>query len=399
VSAQLWYSDDPMRVFILGIGATGSLLAKLLVRQGHQVACGDRDPGRARAFLGDRSSLSIQRVNARNLHGIVKAARGCHLLVNACPAVLNKVLLRAALRLHAHYVDTASHLRQSPFRPEQLHFDQQFRKKHRTALIHAGAAPGLTNVLAMRAAAGLETVEKVQVRLFEGTASDNPVSQWSPDSSFDEAVSRPRLYRDGHFRFGTRFGEREVFRFPPPIGRVGVVLAAQDEVVTLPHILRLHEMDAKIGGPDMEQLRRWHRQGKLSRSRGLVATRFPATPTPRVITRLVRRGILRNARFAAAVLVYGRTHGRPVLIRWDATFPSLVELRRRGLSCSPIAWATAHLTAIFLKHFPRHLPGVHLPEALPATLHRRILNDVRSRGIRLTKRVTRLKRSDEADGA
>jgi hypothetical protein len=384
-----------MRVFILGVGATGSLLAKLLVRQGHQVACGDRDPVRARAFLGERLSLSIQRVNARNLHGIVKAARGCHLLINACPAVFNKVVLRAALRLRSHYLDTASHLRQRPFRPEQLGFDGQFRRKHRTALIHAGAAPGLTNILAVHAAASLETLDRIQIRLFEGTASDDPVSQWSADVSFDEAVSRPRLYRNGHFRFGTRFGEREVFRFPPPIGRVGVVLAAQDEVVTLPHILRLHEMDAKIGGPDMERLRRWHRQGKLSRSRGLVAARFPATPTPRVLTRLVRRGILRNARFAEAVLVYGQMHGQPVLIRWDATFPSLVELRRRGWSCSPIAWATAQLTAVFVKHFPRNLPGVHVPEALPAPIHRQILGAVRSRGVRLTKRVIRLKTLEE----
>jgi predicted dinucleotide-binding enzyme len=384
-----------MRVFILGVGATGSLLAKLLVRQGHQVACGDRDPGRARAFLGERSSLSIQRVNARNLHGIVKAAKGCHLLINACPAVFNKIVLRAALRLRAHYLDTASHLRQRPFRPEQLGFDRQFQQKHRTALIHAGAAPGLTNVLAAHAAASLQTLDRIQIRLFEATASDDPVSQWSADVSFDEAVSRPRLYRNGHFRFGTRFGEREVFRFPPPIGKVGVFLAAQDEVLTLPHILRLHEIDAKIGGPDMEQLRRWHRQGKLNRSRGLVAARFPATPTPRVLTRLVRRGILRNARFAEAVLVYGQMHRQPVLIRWDATFPSLVELRRRGWSCSPIAWATAQVTAVFVKYFPRDLPGVHVPEGLPVAIHRQILGAVRSRGIRLTKRVIRLKTAEE----
>ncbi len=388
-----------MRIFILGIGATGSLLAKLLVRQGHQVVCGDRDPGRARAFLGEDSSLSIQRVNARKVYSIVKAARGCHLLVNASPAVLNKVILRAALRLRTHYMDTASHLRQSPFRVEQLHFDRQFRKKHRTALIDAGAAPGLTNVLAVHTAAALETLDRIQIRLFEGTASDNPVSQWSPDSSFDEAVSRPRVYRNGHFRFRTRFGERELFRFPPPIGQVGVVLAAQEEVVTLPRILRLSEMDAKIGGPDIERLRRWYRQGKLNRSRGLVAARFPATPTPRVITRLVRRGILRNARFAVAVLVSGRMRARAVMIRRDATFPSLVALRRRGLSCSPIAWANAHLAAIFVKHFPRQLSGVHLPEALPTAIHRRILADVRSHGIRLTKRVIYFKTSDEADDA
>ena len=251
--------------------------------------------------------------------------------------------------------------------------------------------------MAIHAAASFETLDRIQIRLFEGTASDDPISQWSADSSFDEAVSRPRLYRNGRFQFGTRFGEREVFRFPPPIGRVGVVLAAQDEVVSLPHVVRLREMDAKIGGPDMERLRRWHRQGKLSRSRGLVAARFPATPTPRVLTRLVRRGILRNARFAEAVLVYGQRHGRPLLIRWDATFPSLVELRRRGLSCSPIAWATAQLTAIFVKLFPRDLPGVYLPEALPTAIHRQILNAVRSRGVRLTKKMIRLKQSRETD--
>jgi len=170
-------------------------------------------------------------------------------------------------------------------------------------LIHAGAAPGLTNLLVKQAAAGLDTIEKVQVWLFEETASDNPVSQWSAYDSFDEAVSRPRIYRNGRFEFGERFGERELFSFPAPIGKVGVLLAAQEEVVTIPHVLRVREMDAKIGGIDMERLRRWYRQGKLNRSHGLVAARFPAMP-PRAMTKLVRRGILRNERFAVAVLVY-----------------------------------------------------------------------------------------------
>ena len=44
----------------------GSLLAKLLIRQGHEVLCGDRDLFRARAFLGEHSILGTQRVNARN---------------------------------------------------------------------------------------------------------------------------------------------------------------------------------------------------------------------------------------------------------------------------------------------------------------------------------------------
>jgi saccharopine dehydrogenase-like NADP-dependent oxidoreductase len=162
------------------------LLAKLLIRQGHEVLCGDRDLFRARAFLGEHSTLVIQRVNARNPCSIVKAAKGCHLLVNACPAVFNKTILRAAIRLRSHYIDTASHLTQSPFRPEQHRFDRLFREKNRLALIHAGAAPGLTNLLAMQAAAGLDTIERVQVRrLLSGSLADCDTPKYSARGSFE----------------------------------------------------------------------------------------------------------------------------------------------------------------------------------------------------------------------
>jgi hypothetical protein len=357
--------------------------------------CGDRDLFRARAFLGEHSTLPIQRVNARNLRSIVTAAKGCHLLVNACPTLFNRTVLRAALQLRSHYVDTASRFSQCPFRPEQYRFDPLFRQNNRLALIHAGVAPGLTNLLTMRAAAELDSIEKVQVRLFEETASENPVSQWSADDSFDEAVSRPRIYRNGRFEFGERFGERELFRFPAPIGQVAVLLAAQDEVVTIPHALRLQEMDAKIGGSDMERLRRWYRQGKLTRSRGLVAARFPATPTPRTMSKLVRHGILRNERFAASVLVYGHKRTSPFIIRWDALFPSLFDLRRRGLTCSPVAWSAAQLTALFVKHMPDRVAGVYVPEALPITTRRDILRAARAIGISLTRKAIPLKPFDE----
>src|SRR6266478_3727613 len=75
-----------MRIFVLGAGATGSLLAQLLERQGHTVWCGDRDPERARRFLGKRSTIAVTEVNARNLRGIVKAAKGCQLIVRAAAA-------------------------------------------------------------------------------------------------------------------------------------------------------------------------------------------------------------------------------------------------------------------------------------------------------------------------
>jgi len=386
-----------MRIFILGTGATGSYLAHLLVRQGHQVTCGDRDVERAQRFLGKNSNIPVVAVNARNLWAIVRAARRSQLLVNASAAVFNEIVLRAALRLRAHYLDLGAHMTRNPFKAEQLRFDARFRAKNRVALITAGAAPGLTNLLVARAAAMMDSVEAVYIRLYESTESEDPVSQWSAEVSFDEAVSRPRIVRQGRFRFGQRFGEREKFRFPPPIGETSVVLAAQDEVGTVPHFLPLKEMDVKIGGNEIDRLRRWYRQGKLSRSRGLVASRFPRTPTPRQVAKLIRRGILQNARFAAAVVVRGVKQDQHLEVRYDALFPSLYQIRQRGVTLSPIAYATAHMAALFIKHFPRESAGVFPPGAISLENRQAILRDLPSRGIRLTMKVTRRKPPDDEE--
>jgi hypothetical protein len=65
------------------------------------------------------------------------------------------------------------------------------------------------------------------------------------------------------------------------------------------------------------------------------------------------------------------------------------------MSCSPIAWANAQLASIFVKHFPREQTGVLTPESLPATVLTCILRDVRSRGIRLTKKAIRQQITEE----
>src|SRR5271154_3031342 len=162
-----------MRIFILGAGATGSLLALLLERQGHEVSCGDRDPERARRFFPKGSEIPIAEVNARNLWAIVKAGRGCRLLVNASPAVYNEIILRAALRLKAHYLDMAAHLTRNPFKPEPFRYAKRFEAKNRAAVIAAGVAPGLTILLVRRAEEMLDEVHTVYIRLFEETESDD----------------------------------------------------------------------------------------------------------------------------------------------------------------------------------------------------------------------------------
>lgn len=390
-----------MRIFILGAGATGSLLAQLLERQGHVVWCGDRDPARARRFLGKKSAIPIATVNARNLRAIVKAAKGCQLIVNASASVFNEIVLRTALRLRAHYLDLSSHLTRNPFKPEQVRYKKKFEEKHRAALINTGVAPGLTNLLVKRAAELLDEVHSVHIRLYESTESDDPISQWSPEVSFDEAVSHPRIYRNQEYQLAKRFSELEKFRFPEPIGAANVVLAAQDEVATLPHYIPMQELDVKIGGNEFDRLRRWHKQGKLSKSRGIPRQRFPETSSPRKIAALIRQGVLQNARFAASVIVTGvrrsAKEDQHLSIRSDAMFPTLYQIRRQGRVTTPVAYATAHVASMFIKFFPCEEEGVFPPEALPVEVRRAILAGVRKHGVKISHKVTLLKPAIDED--
>src|ERR1700746_3137661 len=178
-----------MRIFVLGAGGTGSLLAHLLTRQGHTVWCGDRDITRAQRFLGKKSTIEVIETNARNLWSIVRAARGANLIINASPAVFNEIILRAALRLGIHYMDLNAHLTLSPFKPEQYRYHKRFVAKNRTALICAGVAPGLTNLLAKRGSELLDSSDEIHFRLFESTESKDPISTWSADGVYDAAIS------------------------------------------------------------------------------------------------------------------------------------------------------------------------------------------------------------------
>jgi hypothetical protein len=120
-----------------------------------------------------------------------------------------------------------------------------------------------------------------------------------------------------------------------------------------------------------------------------------------MIAKLIRQGILQNAQFAAAVLVQGVKKGKKedqrLLIRSDCAFPSLYQIRRQGRFTTPVAYATAHVAALFLKFSPRDLAGVLAPEMLPAETRRAILAGIRNNGIRITHKTTVLKPRGEDD--
>jgi hypothetical protein len=59
--------------------------------------------------------------------------------------------------------------------------------------------------------------------------------------------------------------------------------------------------------------------------------------------------------------------------------PNLSLLRRQSLRCSPIAWATARMAALFIKHFLHDRFGVRFTEPLPIDIRLAIIRESRAR--------------------
>jgi hypothetical protein len=99
------------------------------------------------------------------------------------------------------------------------------------------------------------------------------------------------------------------------------------------------------------------------------------------------------------VLVRGVKRGtkedQHLLIRTDAMFPTLYQIRQQGRFTTPVAYATAHVAALFIKYFRREDAGVFAPEMLLLETRRAIIAGIRAHSVKITHKTTIVKRNGE----
>lgn len=109
-----------------------------------------------------------------------------------------------------------------------------------------------------------------------------------------------------------------------------------------------------------------------------------------------------KTRFAASVLVSGIKRGKKedtrLLIRTDCMFPTLYQIRLQGRFTTPVAYATAHVAALFIKFFPQAFTGVFPPEMLPVEVRREIVAGIRTHNVRITHKTTVIRHLGDEDG-
>jgi len=235
-----------MKICIIGAGAQGSVIAKILAEDSEidKVVLADINTQllqRVAKKIGS-SKLSTERVDAGNADDLAKVLKGTDVVINAALTYFNLPIFNSALKHGANYIDLAEDwpLRESFL--ENLKTSDKWKKAGLTAVKSQGITPGVTNVLARYAADRLDKVEEIHIKSgWRNPEEGKMVPTWSPGWSVEMALlmwtADPIVYENGEYKTYPPFSGVENHAFPEPMGPRTLALAEHDEAVTLPHFI------------------------------------------------------------------------------------------------------------------------------------------------------------------
>ena len=195
--------------------------------------------------VADRDVAPVRELGVRAIAADVtdpaslrRAVSGAAVVIASLPYRFNLAAMHAALVAGAHYIDLGGLFHVTR---EQMRLSRAFKDAGCMAILGMGSAPGILNVLAVRAAQGLDRVREIHCMV---GASDrtrfrnvSPLGfGYSPDTLLDEFAMESAVFRNGKFRMVPPLDpdERIAVRFPAPVGRVELDSTLHSEVATLP---------------------------------------------------------------------------------------------------------------------------------------------------------------------
>jgi saccharopine dehydrogenase (NAD+, L-lysine forming) len=402
----------PFKILVVGAGAQGNVVAFVLAKAADvaSIVLADLDLARAQetaASIDDRK-IRTGRVDAADLEAttsFVTSGRYDLVVNTALPEFIPRVML-AALRAGANYLDLSSTLLyEREGRPiEQLEHEEAWKASGKTALVNAGSAPGLTNVMARDGADALDAVDSIRIRDYSITTSEELVALWSLPVFLLDCATEPLIWEEGRPRRVPIFSGEELYEFPPPIGRPGKVYRhAHEEPVTLPLFVGkpVRHCDYKIGAPDIDLWRLLVQGlglmddvpvevgGARVTPRDLLLKKMPRTVSPGRLLALVEQGRL-NSQSMVVCEVSGRKGGIPAVVTLWSESPDLRTASALVRGTSDVSLVTSVPAATFALMLLRGQvgrAGVVLPEMLGAEERSIFYRGIGQFDIRVHKRI------------
>ena len=204
------------KIMIMGTGAQGSTIAKRAQEEPavEEIICADYDTRAAEELEKSLSKAKAVQVDASKVENIVAAANGCELIVNGLPPDFNMQVMDAALEVGANYLDMASFADESGDWINGVRLTlakgEAFEKAGLTALIDCGSAPGIANVVTREACDLFDSVETIDINVYEGIWTNRFIPfWWSPDTAFQDMADEPVVYENGQFKTVPPFNRPE----------------------------------------------------------------------------------------------------------------------------------------------------------------------------------------------
>ena len=231
-----------MKVTVLGAGSIGAAVAEELFAHDavSQVQVCDRH-ARTLQQLQERVTggpLRTFQLDARDLGTLEPILQGSECIVSCLPPSLNPDLAEMALDLDSHFCDLGGH---DAATEEELALAEQARKKSRWIVPGCGLAPGLVNVLCLRAVEQFDNPEAAHLRV--GDVPLHPQDpfrfriSWSAEKILDDYTNPVKLIEDGRIKGADPLSREERICFTDPFGAMEA-FCTQGGLSTLTQVLQ-----------------------------------------------------------------------------------------------------------------------------------------------------------------
>src|ERR1051326_5609803 len=153
-----------MKIIVLGgCGEMGSEATRDLAATSdfEEIVIADIDLSKAQKFADELGGgrVRAEKVDASDVQALTEKFKGFDVVANCTTYHFGLTVTRAAIRAKVNYLDLGGLFNT----PKQLGLDAEAREAGVTGCLGCGATPGVTNLMARRAAEQLDEVSKVHI--------------------------------------------------------------------------------------------------------------------------------------------------------------------------------------------------------------------------------------------
>ena len=395
------------KVIVLGSGAQGTAAARLLNNEENveSIICADYSLKASEAAAEGLEKASAVQINAKSAAELEKLFAGSDIVLNGLPIDFNLTVMEAALKCGVNYQDLCMTEIAGLDAVESTRYmftemNAKFAETGCLALTNTGSAPGLANVICRETAEYFDSVNSIEINVYEGVWSKRFIPfWWSPEVAFSDMAEVPIRFEDGRHIFTRQFGNPVMMNFPGVDKEIRMVDHNHEEPITMGLNAEKYLKGAKnilfrYGGPHVEVSETLYNMGLLSKEKrlsgnteyipfDLVISQTPQAPKYREeIAEIIEEGLI-TEEGAFQIIVEGIKSGNPLRKTVYVNTPGLIEsFEKAGISHE--SYLTGQSAFIFTKMLVNDVinaSGLIAPEALDADARKFFIVEAAKLGI------------------